>query len=598
VFQTIVKSILILIEKSELNESLVVLSLAIILSLVEALGIISIMPFLTVLADPNLTNSNTTLLYLFKLSKSFGINTTNEFIFFLGLVSFSIIIFAAAFRTITHYKLSKYIEMRRHFLGLRLLKAYVRQPYYKIMNRHTSEMNKAILSEVDQLIAYVVRPVVNLISNSFVVLILIIMLVVVKPILAFFLICILGGMFLFAYTILRKKLKRLGEKLLFANTQRFKAASNVLDGLKDVKILGVEELYIQRFEKPSLSFAKAYTSNVVLEQLPKYFIEAIAFGGLIAIVLISMTVSQTSEIQLVNDLLPIIGLYAFTAYRLQPAMQSIYSSLSNLTFGNKVLQTLSLDLVSMDDKIRLLPSRGERLLFEEMLHLENVTFQYPGMRSPVLKDVSVSIPKGKKVAIIGKTGSGKSTLVDLILGLLEPSEGSIRIDTITLDESNKRLWRNSIGYLPQEVFFLDATIAENIAFGFDVEDIDYHKVKKCASLAKINDYIEKSLPKQYNSLIGQRGSKLSGGQKQRIGIARSLYRNPDIIILDEATSALDIQTEQKVINSIQSYMSNKTIFMIAHRLETIVQCDIILALENGQLTEIKDPNQIFSKIEK
>lgn len=561
--------------------------LAMAMAIFEALGVVSVTPFLAVLGDPSAVERNLVLFRLREIAAPYGVDDYQSFLMLLGCLSFLMIVFSAGFRMVTHFQLSTFIERRRHFVAMRLLSVYINKSYLEIKGLHTSEVNKIILSEVDQVIAYVVRPLVNLVSNLAVVFLLTALLIYMNPILSLLVSGVLGGAFLLAYISLRDRLRSMGIELLNANTDRFVAASNTLDGIKDIKIFGMQRPYLERFRQPSESYTRLYTKNVILEQLPKYIIEAVAFGGLIAIVVAMVWLSGNAEGDALAEILPTIGLYAFAAYRLQPAFQAVYSAFSNLTFGERILQNVTKSLAVSTTAVAY-ESRGKSTWagFADRIDFRGVGFGYPRSARPVLHGINVSIKRGSCVAVVGRTGSGKSTFVDLLLGLLPPSSGGVYVDECLITPSNAPALHQIIGYLPQDIFFTDASIAENIAFGLSTDEIDYEKVRFCAEVAMAHEFID-SLPDRYETKIGQRGNALSGGQRQRLGLARSLYREPDLLVLDEATSALDVETERQVLLSIQKLAKSMTIVMVAHRLETIKFCDDVIAFEEGTLVDSK-----------
>ena len=316
-----------------------------------------------------------------------------------------------------------------------------------------------------------------------------------------------------------------------------------------------------------------------MTQVPQFFVEVIAFGALLSVAMYALA-SDSAD---VGALLPVLGLYALGALKLKPASNYIYSSVSKMKFGESAIDNIINDLKCfVNDGEVILNNDHERLTLKNGLIFDDISFFYPNCSKPALKNINIEIKANSSVGIIGTTGAGKSTFVDLILGLLQPTSGVISVDGKRIDHSNIRQWQNSIGYVPQNIFLADTSIASNIAFGIDEERIDMKQVELVAKMAQIHEFIA-TLDDGYNTEIGERGIRLSGGQRQRLGIARALYHNPDLLILDEATSALDSKTEAEVMKAVESLSGSKTIIMIAHRLSTVEKCDMIIKLENGML---------------
>ena len=282
-----------------------------------------------------------------------------------------------------------------------------------------------------------------------------------------------------------------------------------------------------------------------------------------------------------NNILPIVSLYIFAGYRLMPALQNVYASFTQLSFTLPSLDKMYEDINKLKP-IGLNQEQGT-LSFNDQIILKNIFYNYPNSSRTALKGINMNIPVKFTVGLVGTTGCGKTTTVDIILGLLEAQKGTLEVDGKVISKKNKRSWQRSIGYVPQNIYLSDDTVAANIAFGVDLKDIDEEAIKKAAKIANLNNFVLDELPNQYQTKIGERGIRLSGGQKQRIGIARALYHNPKVLILDEATSALDNQTEQAVMDAVNNLSKNITIILVAHRMNTVKKCDIIFKIEKGEL---------------
>ena len=402
------------------------------------------------------------------------------------------------------------------------------------------------------------------------------MLIIADPKLAFivsFSIIITYGLIFYSISNI---LYKLGKERFKNNHFRFRIVSEAFGAAKEIKVSGLEKSFIKSFSNTAQTFARNVASSDVLGILPRFALEAIAFGGILLIILYIL--ANTGS---VNDAIPIISLYAFAGYRLMPAIQVIYLSSTRLKFVGPALDKIINDIKNLKP-LNLNQNQGV-LNFNKAIDLKNISYNYPNSQRTSLKNINLSIPNSSRVGIMGQTGCGKTTMVDIILGLLDPEKGTLEVDGQIIKDQNRRSWQRSIGYVPQEIYLSDDTIAANIAFGVDSKDINKDLVERASKIANLHEFIIDELPDQYQTSVGERGIRLSGGQRQRIGIARALYHSPKVLILDEATSALDDQTEKVVMEAINNLDKNITIIIIAHRLSTIKNCDIVYLLEKGEL---------------
>ena len=548
-----------------------------VMAFLDVIGVASIMPFMAVLADPEMVQTNVILNTAFTASQYIGVRDTDQFLFALGGLVLLLLLFSLAFKAFTIYMQTRFALIREARIGQRLVEGYLNQPYSWFLNRHSADLGKTILSEVASVVHDGLMQLMILMAQGTVVLALLILLLVVDPLLAFTVGSVLGLAYGAIGVVMRAKLKLLGQERIVANQERFKAVSEAFGAAKEVKVCGLEQVYVQRFAKPAESYAKALATARVISQLPRYALEAIAFGGLILVVLYLMERSESFAAAL-----PIISVYAFSSYRLIPALQQTYAAFTNLRFAGPALDALHRDLRSSKAK-KATQGDVPPLPLTKTIRLQQVTYTYPGTRRPALKGVDFSIPVYSTVGLVGATGSGKSTAVDVILGLLEAQEGTLSIDGQPVTAVNCREWQRAIGYVPQHIYLSDASVAVNIAFGVSIQDIDQQAVERAAKIANLHEFVVNDLPQGYNTAVGERGVRLSGGQRQRIGIARALYHDPQVLIMDEATSALDNLTEKAVMEAVNNLGHKITIILVAHRLSTVRQCDQIYLLEQGQV---------------
>jgi len=553
------------------------MGMIVVMAFLDMLGVASILPFMAVLANPELVQTNANLNALFNFSHRIGIHSTEQFLFVLGALVFVFLVSSLVFKALTTYAQTRFTLMREYSLGKRLVEGYLHQPYSWFLNRNSADLGKNILGEVGAVVGGVMAPLMTLIAQSTIMLALLILLIIVDPLLALGSFVVLGFFYAGIFVIARESLKNLGQARIDANKERFTAVIEAFGAAKEVKVGGLEQTYIQRFTKPAEIYAKAQATSQLIAQLPRFALEAIAFGGMLLVILYLMAKSGSF-----TSALPIITLYAFAGYRLMPALQHIYSSLTQLRFAGPALDALHKDLSSLQaadaqhGKISPLP-------LTQAITLSQVSYRYPNAPQQALKGIDLTIPAHTTVGFVGATGSGKTTIVDVILGLLEPQEGALNIDGQSITAANRRQWQRAIGYVPQQIYLADDSIASNIAFGVNAKDIDQEAVERAAKIANLHQFVVNDLPQGYATIVGERGVRLSGGQRQRIGIARAHYHNPRVLILDEATSALDNLTEQAVMEAVNNLGHHITIILIAHRLSTVRQCDQIYLLERGEV---------------
>jgi ABC-type multidrug transport system fused ATPase/permease subunit len=556
------------------------------MAFIDMIGVASILPFMAVLTNPSLIETNFFLKSMFKTSTLFGVKDDQQFLFVLGVIVFVFLVVSLAFKALTIYIQTRFVQMREHSIGKRLVEGYLHQPYSWFLSRHSADLGKTILSEVKLVIDNGLNPLMNLITNSMITLALTILLIIVDPELTLIISLSLISSYGIIFYLVRNRLNKKGEERLKNNQLRFTAVSEAFSAIKEVKVGELEETYINNFSKPSQIFAQTTASAKVISLLPRFILEAITFGGIILIILYMMT--KTGNF---NSFLPILSLYVFAGYRLMPALQHIYIASTQLTFVGPSINELYKDLKNLKP---LYKNQDQGILpFDKLISLKNIHYSYPNIVRTALQNINLNIPAKSTIGLVGATGSGKTTLVDIILGLFEPQKGTLEIDGKIITSQNSRSWQRSIGYVPQHIYLSDDTIEANIAFGVASKDINQDLVEETAKIANLHNFVINELPKQYQTKIGERGIRLSGGQRQRIGIARALYRKPKVLIFDEATSALDSQTEETVMDEIYNLSKNITIILIAHRLNTVKNCDTIFKLEKGQITKVENFNDLF-----
>ncbi|WP_282607900.1 ABC transporter ATP-binding protein [Pelagibius sp. Alg239-R121] len=585
-----------LLNYHERRRAVQVFALMLLMALVETLGVASIMPFVLVLASPGVIESNSYFSFVYN---TLGFVSPDKFLILLGCATLSIFLFSMAVRAVTTYVLVRFTTMRLHTISCRLLSAYLRQPYSFFLGRNTADLGKSVLSEVNRVTSGILMPMLRLLSGAVVAIAILTLLLFLEPWLSLAVALVLGGAFTAVYMTSRQMLQKIGNDRVNANQLRFVLANEALSGIKELRLMGRVETYLQRFREPSERFARHQATSTLISDLPQFGIQALAFGGgLLTVIYLKATRGGLEEA------LPLISLYALAGYRLMPAFQLIFSNLTKIRFAMPALEVLYEDMNTKEAQITEIEEKAKTSIvrLNGAVNLQRVSFSYPNMDRPAVYELNLAIPRGTSVAFVGSTGAGKSTVVDLILGLLQPSQGRILIDGQLLQGSNLRGWQKNIGYVPQATYLADDTVAANIAFGVTCANVDDKAVERAAKAAQIHDFIVNDLPQGYDTVVGERGVRLSGGQRQRLAIARALYHDPEVVIFDEATSALDNVTEAIVMEAIDALRGMKTVIIIAHRFSTIRHCHRIYVMESGRLVadgaygELVDSSAHFKKL--
>jgi ATP-binding cassette, subfamily B, bacterial PglK len=586
------RKLLDLLTPSERRRFYLLLVMILIMGVVQMVSVASILPFLGVLANPGIIETSDKLSAIYH---GLGFTSQHAFLMFLGGAVFVVLVVGLLFKTATQYAIYRFATMRGYSVSKRLLQGYLRQPYTWFLNRHSADLGANILTDVSKVIGHALMPAMKLLSHAAVVLFLVALLVAVQPMAALVLACLLGGSYGLIYLTVRRRLARIGAERYAANQGRFQTANEAMGGIKEVKIMGLEEALLRRFKGPAKRLAECDAQSAVIGEVPRYILEAVAFGSMLMFILAMLATGDGS----LENILPVLGIYAFAGLRLFPALQQVYASMTTLRFSRPTLDKLHQDVMENDANAAPWETGAGMLHLARRLELQGVRYAYPNAERAALDGLDMAIDARTTVGIVGGTGAGKTTAVDIVLGLLRPQQGTLRVDGLEIGPNNLRAWQNAIGYVPQQIFLTDDTVRANIAFGLPAEAIDDAAVERAARVAELHDFVTQELPRGYETTVGERGVRLSGGQRQRIGIARALYHDPDVLILDEATSALDNLTERAVMDAVHNLGHAKTIILIAHRLSTVRSCDAIFMLEHGRVVargtydELLDSSQKF-----
>ncbi len=560
---------------------------------VQAFGVASIFPFINVVMNPDIVEQNK---WLFLLYNKLNFRDINSFILFLGIAVFLIVILSGTISAITTWAKTRFTLGKNHSLSCRLLTVYLSQPYEYFLKKNSNELSKNILSEVNQLTSQLLMALFDIIINGLMIAVMVTMLFMVNIRVTIGTIVVLGSSYWLINYVVKNKLKQIGRGRVEANRGRFRMTNEALSSIKTTKIDGIESYFLDSYSYFSWRFARYNVYASVVGEMPRYLLEAVAFGGIVFFVI--LMIAREGK---VVEFIPLLSLYAFAAYRTIPALNRLFNSTATVYYNIAIVDKIYEDMIEIVPLKKLLPkpdATKSELLFNKTIKLQNIRFSYQDSSCEVINNINLTIPKNNVIGLAGPTGCGKTTLVDIILGLLKPQKGKILVDDIEINDENITAWQRKIGYVPQEIYLSDDSISKNIAFGVPDEEISDEQVQYAARIAAIDSFIESELPQKYNTILGERGVRLSGGQRQRIGLARAMYRNPEVLILDEATSSLDGTTEEHILKAIQSAAQSRTVIMIAHRLNTLKDCDQIYILEKGNIIGQGKYDELLSKNKK
>jgi ABC-type multidrug transport system fused ATPase/permease subunit len=536
------------------------------ITLIETVGISAIMPFISVASDFSLIETNR---YYSDVFHYFGFTSEIDFVITFGVVLIGFYLFRGVINITYFYFLHTFSQGRYHLLAYRLFQNYMGMPYRDFTNRNSSNLTKTIVNEATNLTQLMTSTLFLLSELSVLIAIYSLMLFVnYKITLLLTLILFINGI-LMVKTI-SSRIRKAG--VIRADLQKnfYEIINRSFGNFKLIKLRSNENDILKEFGESSYGYSKAQRTNATLNQVPRIFLEAIAFSIIVFIVTYLVYKYEGNVV----SLLSMVTMFVIALYRLMPSVNRITNSYNQIQFNLKSLQIVHNDLMFDTEDM------GDRKLeFREEIELNSVSFHYEEGKD-VLKKIDLQISKGEKIAFVGESGSGKSTLVDIIIGLYRPTSGEVVIDGEPISDENIKSWRKEIGYIPQSVYLFDGTVAENVAFG---SEIDRERVDNALKQAKIWDFLQTKEGR--DTFVGEGGIKLSGGQKQRIAIARALYLNPSILVLDEATSALDSETETLIMDEIYDVSRDKTLIIIAHRLSTIERCEKVYRLDGGEITE-------------
>lgn len=559
------------------KQFLLIFILMIISSLAEIISVGAIFPFLGVLTAPEYIYSHSLMQPVIKI---LGI-TSSEQLFLPLVISFVIsVVVAGVLRVFLLYVINRFEQLIGTEFSAHIYRRTLYQDYATHIGHNSSEIISSIISKVNIVIKGVIIPVLELLSSSLSLFGIMFILVFIDYKIALVSFGIFGAIYWILYSFLHKKIIINSQYISSGSTNTIKALQEGLGGIRDILIDSNQEFYCKLFIQADTPYRRAISDNNFISYAPRFVIETL---GLVLISGLAYYLSQQKDG--ISVAIPMLGLLAMAAQRLMPAIQKIYSSVTSIKGSyysvKDILYLLDQPISSYIDQQQL-----SIVPFKKDIKLDNVWFRYNKKTPWILKEVNLTFNKGSRIGFVGETGRGKSTLLDLVMGLLSPTKGHLKIDSKIVSMNNIRLWQSHIAHVPQNIYLSDGTIEENIAFGIPADKIDAESVKKVAELANISKFID-SCAQGYKTFVGERGVRLSGGQRQRIGIARALYKSADVLIFDEATNALDVETESAIMESIEKLGKNLTIFIITHRVATLKACDLIVELDKDCTINIK-----------
>jgi ABC-type bacteriocin/lantibiotic exporter with double-glycine peptidase domain len=548
-------------------------------SFAEVLSIGAMVPFLSALIDPSILDKSQVLK---KILLKLSIENIN-IVLVLSMAFASSVLISGLFRlfvlTFSH-KISFSVTIE---LGKKIFEKTLRQPYLTHINRNSSEIISTISIKLDNVVHKIISPITALLSGT-------IMVVFVISFLSFInlqaTIIVFGGVGLFYYLAIafsKKKLNEYSDEISHSSNRVIQLVTESLNGIRDVILDRSFNAHIKKFIYAESSLRNAQQNSSIIAIVPRYLVEIIS----ILVIVLYLCYEIYFQKKIISSLIPVIGVLAISAQRLLPVMQQIFSSITLVRAGESSLR----DVINLLKQEEFIIQEAGSINFKDSISLNAISYCY-GKNNYLLKDININLACGLRIGILGETGSGKSTLFDLIMGFIVPSQGEVIIDGVVLTPKNISDWHSKIAHVPQDIFIIDGTIEENIIMTEDKTKINRKNLNLAVEIAELTETV-KAMPMGLETIVGERGSLLSGGQRQRLGIARAVYKNPEVLFLDEATSAIDYETETRVVRNILEKSGVSTILMIAHRLETLSSCDLILRIAKNRVQQVSK-NQVLN----
>ena len=559
------------------------ITLTLVCALLEVVSLSAVIPFITVISNPDGLLEYPLII---EIIGSFGITKNSDLVIIICIGFMLVALLTGGMRILLIWMSIHIINATSRDISDKVLYRILYQPYSVHIANNSSEVISSMVKKIDSSTS-TISASVNIIISTLLFTSIITTVFVINYMVAIGSVAIFGSAYLLIAWLTRYRVAHNGQTIVKEQGNMIKTIQEALGGIRDVLLDGTQSIYCKTYHKSNSISLRANGENVFLNSSPRYIMEML---GMILIASIAMFINYQSNNSVIA--LPMLGVLALGAQRSLPLMQQLYGGWSTLLSSKAALgDVLVLLDQSLPEQIDL--SLKKPLLFQKSIRLNNLSFRYGNDTPWILNDVSLEIPKGARVGIIGKTGSGKSTMADLLMGLLEPTQGEIMVDSKQVGLDLKQVWQRTVAHVPQSIFLTDASVAENIAFGIPLDQIDMDLIHEAAEQARIAEFID-SLPESYGANVGERGVKLSGGQRQRIGIARALYKKASVLIFDEATSALDNETEYNVMEAIESLSKDLTLIIIAHRITTLQNCTMIVELGDSGIKRVGSYQDIIN----
>lgn len=554
-------------------------------AVLQVVGVASIFPFMQLVAQPGITESNTWLERVYDLA---GFESEREMLLWLGATVFVLFTASVAVTAFTGWLIQRTTWSSAHRLSVRQLRLYMQLPYEYFLVQSSAELLRRVVADINRLLSDVLLAGSNLAAQAILVLGLFTLLLLVNPILSLAAFLGFGSVYLVLHLLRHGFLVRLGKDRIDTDNRRYTAFIDAITGMKSIRVGNASRFFVGRFARASDAYTHIYPRLELATNGPRYIMEVMAFGGILIVLLLYVAIQDDFA-----GAIPTLSIFALATYRLMPALHSIFENAARLSNSRAVIDSIADGLRTdrlLEPELR---ETTDPVRFEKRICIRSTGYQYQSASDPALIDVNLSIQKGQSVALVGATGSGKTTLVDVIVGLLFPSKGALQVDDTAIDTETVAGWRQILAYVPQDVFLFDETIANNIAFGIHEDHRDDVRMRRAAKAAQLESFITSDLAEGYDTWVGERGVRLSGGQRQRLGIARAIYRQPQVLVLDEATSALDSVTEELVVSNIMTALPGVTTVMVAHRLSTVRACDRIFLVDSGRVVADGDYEALY-----
>lgn len=548
--------------------------LIIVSALVQVVSVASLAPFMAVVSDMSIIDSNKYLHYLYELSGS--INHT-QFLKYLGVATFLLIGIGSFISVLVIWASTLFAHNIGKSISNRLYSNYLHKSWLYHTMHSSAHLIKQI-KETERMSVGIIAPILQINARLTLVISMVCALFIVDSTVAIVTLMIFTTCYLLIFTLIKKKVSHYGQMISIFSGNHSKLLVEGFGGIQEILLLNRQDYFTKKFTDANKQLVHCIGANEVISKIPRHLVELVAIGSIVLLIIHLLD----AEAGNLSKFLPILGVYALAGLKLLPACQQIYSSAILITGNKNAFYLLEADLAS--SSVLINNTQKAIPIIKNNITLKNIHFTYPTKTEPSLNNISLNIPVNKTIGLVGTSGSGKSTLINVLLGLLSPQKGELMIDDQTISASHMLAWQNTLGFVPQNIFLSNSSVTSNIAFGLLDTQIDFDKIDTAIKLANLTEFI-KELPDGINTMIGERGIQISGGQRQRIGIARSLYHNASVLIFDEATSSLDGITEKLIMEAIRGLSGKKTIVLVAHRLQTVRQCDIIYLMNEGKIVD-------------